>query len=170
MFLLARKDYIAPGMFICPADSDGIPYVLLDNNVLTIMDFSDMFNCSYSLSYPWGNNVTWNMTGKSDFITMSDLSPIGITGADVTQADESGNSKNHNEDGQNALTLGGGVKWGETNEMGIGGDNIFTYGGGSDSGTAPGDLSANIANSADPANTSDSVMIFYDRKPNPNFP
>ncbi len=159
LFLLVRKDYIAPGIFICPSDSDGVPYVLEDELSL-VMDVNDMFNCSYSLSYPWGNNVTWNITGKSDFVLMSDLSPIGL--ANVQNSDESGNSKIHGGDGQNALTLSGAVKWGETNRMGIAEDNIFMIAKSTSNIPSPPDAGG-TGKDAEPETTSDTVMIFFVR-------
>ena len=163
LFLLVRRGYIDTKSLICPSDDDGEAYVLGDE-LLLITDVANMFNCSYSLSYPWYSNVNWTMTGLSGFITMSDLSPIGLPGADVTADDESGNSRNHGGDGQNALSLSGAVRWGDTNRMGIAGDNIFTYGddaGGA--GTAPSGPSGNIGSGVAPDDTSDSVMIFFKR-------
>lgn len=163
MFLLIRKAFIDPEALVCPADSDGSAYNLPSVNLSRVMDINNMFNCSYSLSYAWGSTVNWNLTGQSGFVLMSDLSPVGLPGADPEADNEDGNSQTHGGgDGQNALTLGGAVKWGETNRMGIAGDNIFTYGSGD--GTAPDTLSqSDSAGNATPANTSDSVMIFFGR-------
>ncbi len=162
LFLLVRRGYIDTKSLICPSDDDGEAYVLGDE-LLLITDVANMFNCSYSLSYPWYSNVNWTMTGLSGFITMSDLSPVGVsTDAEVEAGGESGNSRNHGGDGQNALSLSGAVRWGDTNRMGIAGDNIFTSE--VNGGTVPDDtLSGDIGINAEPDDTSDSVMIFFKR-------
>jgi len=90
LFLLVRSDYIGTKMLICASDSEGVADDLSDADLPLLIDIADKANCSYSLSYAWndGGNVDWTMGGRSEFILMSDLSPVGITTSVDVQADE----------------------------------------------------------------------------------
>jgi prepilin-type N-terminal cleavage/methylation domain-containing protein/prepilin-type processing-associated H-X9-DG protein len=162
LFLLVRIQALPTKAFVCPSDMDADTYSLPQGTpVERITDFGSMYNVSYSISYPWnsGGNVSWPKQLPTEFALMSDLSPIGESGVDVSSEGEDGNSLNHNKEGQNVLYADGHVVWGKTNRMGKSDDNIFARG---NSGVPT--RTATGGSGAKPDDNSDTVMCFYGRE------
>ncbi len=169
--MLVREGHAQPKWFTCVSDEDAKDFSIPTGVKLKdLTDFADPYNLSYSLSFAWndrvGNsdheagNVSW-LTGGTDFALASDLSPIG-TGADATDGGKMGNSHNHGQKGQNVLYADTHTDWGSTNRMGVNNDNIFTVNDGTSGGVAPSTTGSGGSGAA-PADSSDSVMVYYNR-------
>ncbi len=170
--MLIREDFAQPKWFNCTADEDAKSFSVPTGVPLKrLIDFPDPFNLSYSLSYAWNdpqgggsheaNNVSWTATKGTAFALASDLSPVG-TGDQVGENSKFGNSLNHGQKGQNVLYVDGHAEWGTSNRMGISNDNIFTVDDGSQDGSVP-SYSDTGGSGAAPTDSSDSVMVYYNR-------
>ncbi len=165
LFLLVRNGSIETGHFKCTADRRGREYKLpTGTERITMTDFGEMANISYSVSYLWNdwetNNVSWPKVSPTAFALMSDLSPVGVSSdADVLSDSMRGNSLNHRQTGQVVLYAAGQVEWRDNNRAGINGDNIFVP----INGIVPNSFGGN-GSGANPGDDTDTVMCFYRRQ------
>ena len=179
MFLLIRTEDLTTEVFTCPsgtAEKDQ-----MNNQAATTRsNFSGggsskvSANCSYSFVnvYPTTTAIglgykTFITAFSSDFAIAADLSPnsctnaglMGVTTASSRSQVIVGNSKNHDQDGQNVLYADGHAEFQQTPLCGTQKDNIYT----SNALTGT-DLSTTGASAAatpvgDPKHPSDSVLI-----------
>jgi hypothetical protein len=127
--LLISHNVPAPQLFICPSSED-VPMPM--SQVAQRDDFIEERNVSYANQNMAGVRPT--LRGAPALPVMADDNPFfrsGVAAIDfaarglgLSQASQ--NSGAHGGTGQNLLTLDGAVKWQDTPNCGIDGDNIWT--------------------------------------------
>jgi len=178
MFLLIRQEDLTPAVFVCPsgtAEADtmsGLPSTSRANFTGDGTSASLNKNMSYSFVnvYPTNTAIatgykTFITAFSSDFATAADIAPsyatwtniiLGVARSTVIL----GNSKNHDQDGQNVLYADGHAEFQQTSLCGANNDCIYTVG--ATTSTTNG-LSAAAANpsgtSCAPVTATDSVLM-----------
>jgi prepilin-type N-terminal cleavage/methylation domain-containing protein/prepilin-type processing-associated H-X9-DG protein len=181
MFLLIRTQDMTTEVFTCPsgtAEKDLMNNLAAtsrsnftgDSNNLVVKNVSYSFVNVFPTTTATGAGYKTFITAfSSDFAVAADLSPGSNTGAKmgadgnlsscVTGAARSimirGNSKNHDQDGQNVLYADGHAEFQQTPLCGTQNDNIYTANGGTST-----QLSTNGSSQAgsDPIHAADSVL------------
>ena len=178
MFLLIRQEDLTPAVFVCPsgtAEADtmsGQPATSRSNFTGDAAGAQLNKNMSYSFVnvYPTNTAIatgykTFITAFSSDFATAADIAPsyatwesitLGVARSTVIQ----GNSKNHDQDGQNVLYADGHAEFQQTSLCGANNDCIYTVG---STATTTNGLSASAGNptgsSCDPVTATDSVLL-----------
>jgi prepilin-type N-terminal cleavage/methylation domain-containing protein/prepilin-type processing-associated H-X9-DG protein len=147
-FLLMRTEKLTSAVFVCPSSSNTPDTftIAAPNTALSQTNFTNAINLSYSFQNPYANQTGitngfgW-LQGNFDanFAFGADLNPGGqyknvtngisllkLTTASSPLQLRSGNSLNHNQDGQNVLFADGHVEFDNTCFVGNVGDNIYT--------------------------------------------
>jgi prepilin-type processing-associated H-X9-DG protein len=137
-FLLMRTQDLTPEIFCCPASKTekdtfgGLTATPLDRS-----NFSDLkknLSYSYHNPYPSDRAITgskYTCGSNAEFAIAADKNPGGdvllqLTANSSPEAMRSGNSKNHDRDGQNILYGDGHVAWESNPFAGVNRDNIYT--------------------------------------------
>jgi prepilin-type N-terminal cleavage/methylation domain-containing protein/prepilin-type processing-associated H-X9-DG protein len=180
MFLLVRTQDIPPAVFTCPsgtADRDLMNNLAATSRSNFTGDASGLVvrNVGYSFMNVFPSTTARSIgygvrVAMADYALAADLSPGSSTtqkmGADpnlsgcVVGVARSvmirGNSKNHDQDGQNVLYADGHAEFMETPLCGIQNDNIYTANGGTST-----QLSTNGASApgSDPTHAGDTVLV-----------
>lgn len=133
MYPLVRLQAVTPRAFICPSTS-GVP--MSERQVRQFDDFPDARNVSFAYQNMAGARPS--LRDNPDMPILADDNPIFDSGRfllsdlprhlGLRKAEET-NSRAHGGHGQNILTIGGRVKWTQTPNAGLGGDNIWTLNG-----------------------------------------
>ena len=172
LFILVRNGFLDAKALVCPSDPFGEIDELQEATVGTMVDLARQTNCSYSLAMPWGRNVDWTIDGHPRSVLAADLSPVGVsTDAQVRASGEEGNSRTHEQAGQNVLHRDSSVGWTSNSRVGIDGDNIFTVnttGAEADAPERAPTLTDDGGGACLPRDKADSVMIFYGRESHPD--
>jgi prepilin-type processing-associated H-X9-DG protein len=160
LFLLLRTQDITTDVFVCPTSS-AEPFRLDDARRYS--NFPGKINLSYSYANPYpteavakaGYVLTNSMS--SEFALMADINSgaselLALSPNAGNQEQRSGNSENHDWEGQNVLYADGHVEFQNNGFVGINKDNIYTYGV-----TEPQVKSIGIV--GPPTNLNDSVLL-----------
>jgi len=156
LFLLLRTQDITTDVFICPSSNGDRYFVTSGISIQNYTNWntagvSNGINTSLSYSYqnPYGNSsavqngFAFNDSIGADFALMSDINPgtsvplpsgvaaasagpVNVTYTSSGNIQRTGNSINHDQDGQNVLYADGHVDWTTSIWVGSGQDNIFT--------------------------------------------
>jgi len=151
LFLLLRTQDITTDVFICPSSNADRFYVQTGKSIqeYTNWNTSGAENginkaLSYSYQNPYAsstavqNGFSFNDSMGADFALMADINPgmgpytapavgpAGVTYGAAGNIQRSGNSINHDQDGQNVLYADGHVDWATSVWVGSGSDNIYT--------------------------------------------
>jgi len=179
MFLLIRQEDLTPAVFVCPsgtAEADtmsSLPATSRSNFTGDGTSAQLNKNMSYSFVnvYPTNTAIangykTFITAFSSDFATAADIAPtapavtwpnltVGVARSTVIQ----GNSKNHDQDGQNVLYADGHAEFQQTPLCGANNDCIYTRAAGTQ--TTNGASTAGVASgtNADPTTATDSVLV-----------
>jgi prepilin-type N-terminal cleavage/methylation domain-containing protein/prepilin-type processing-associated H-X9-DG protein len=171
LFLLLRTQDITTDVFICPSSNGDRFFIQTGKsiqeytnwNTSGAADNSVNKALTYSYQNPYGNSsavqngFSFNDSVGADFALMADINPgttgwtapgVGPAAVTYTSAgnvQRSGNSINHDQDGQNVLYADGHVDWTTSVWVGSGSDNIYTARNTSGSQTAGGTLSGAAA-------------------------
>ncbi len=141
LWLLCRYGMATPKVFICPSDTtkmgleddmniyeSGGNLKAPPDNIGSVKNFSDfqLFPnktalISYSFHVPFSTG--WKSTAKPGFIIGGDENSGNPTAA---KGDTAGNSKNHNQVGENFLAVDASAIWTNTPYAGIGEDNVYS--------------------------------------------
>lgn len=148
IYLLLRTQELTSAVFVCPssnAEADTYQAAAVKGNVQNQCNFSSdttkhlSVNLSYSFEvmYPGSNAVNdgyrWTNTLKSDFAIGADINPGTVNGSNpkaITTTSSSkdqmvGNSRNHQQGGQEVLYGDGHVEFQQTCMCGVNQDNIY---------------------------------------------
>jgi prepilin-type N-terminal cleavage/methylation domain-containing protein/prepilin-type processing-associated H-X9-DG protein len=140
-FLLMRTQKMPPAVFICPYD-DVFEFQPDPGDIENMSNFTnEKVNLGYSFADPYPDTAAanagykWTASLSADFAIASDRNPgtdppkddvIDVLATSVQDAQDKGNSENHEKDGQNVLFGDGHVEWERSPFCGVSGDNIFT--------------------------------------------
>jgi hypothetical protein len=163
MYLLTRNMDITPKSFVCPSTDQKALTFAAGTTVLDFSNFPNKKCLSYSLCNPFAGKdglaagFKWNNTLPPTFALAGDKNPGGdalihLTAASAAADLRNGNSRNHNQDGQNVLCGDGHVEFTKTPFCGTDQDNIYTYG---ESGKTAGGTGVN----GPPMTASDNVLL-----------
>jgi prepilin-type N-terminal cleavage/methylation domain-containing protein/prepilin-type processing-associated H-X9-DG protein len=176
MFLLIRQEDLTPAVFVCPsgtAEADSMnsqPATSRSNFTGDGTSAQLNKNVSYSFVnvYPTNTAIAAGyktfITGfSSDFAVAADIAPTGaglsgsviITGV-ARSIIMTGNSKNHDQDGQNVLYADGHADFQQTPLCGANNDNIYTVAAGT--ATSNGASTTYSKTARDPVTATDSVL------------
>ncbi len=176
MFLLIRQEDLTPSVFICPsgtAEADtmaGQPATSRANfgggaagtlNKNMSYSFVNVYPTNTAIANGYKTFIT---SFSSDFATAADIAPSGVTWTSITTGVTRstvilGNSKNHDQDGQNVLYADGHAEFQQTSLCGANNDCIYTRGA---TATTTNGLSANSTpggSNSDPVTATDSCLI-----------
>jgi prepilin-type N-terminal cleavage/methylation domain-containing protein/prepilin-type processing-associated H-X9-DG protein len=144
MFLLIRQEDLTPAVFVCPsgtAEADtmsGLPATSRSNFTGDGTSAQLNKNMSYSFVnvYPTNTAIasgykTFITAFSSDFATAADIAPAPASQINISLGVARsimilGNSKNHDQDGQNVLYADGHAEFQQTPLCGPNNDNIYT--------------------------------------------
>lgn len=128
LFILVREGRLRPQDVICPATGD---QPLPDDPELfkTLVDFPNSVRCSYSFQNLFDAPQPLRRGTPVPVPVLADRNPWFRGGEFRGDVGGQGNSHNHGRDaGQNVLFNDGRVRWFETPDVGLDGDNIWLAG------------------------------------------
>jgi type II secretory pathway pseudopilin PulG len=139
MFLLIRTQRLNPEQFICPATALS-PWDLGGKPAAAVSNFPGGEHLSYSIAHPYPSKQSlaegykWKNSSGSDLILAADMNPgteaLKTLNPDATLDElQEGNSRNHEQEGQNVLSGDGHVEWNITPFCGYWKDCIYTVSG-----------------------------------------
>ena len=176
MFLLIRQEDLTPAVFVCPsgtAEADTMNTMPATSRSNFSGDGTASLNKNVSYSfvnvYPTNTAIAAGyktfITGfSSDFAVAADIAPTGtgLNGSTIVTGVArsiimTGNSKNHDQDGQNVLYADGHADFQQTPLCGANNDNIYTVAAATN--TSNGASTATYSKtSRDPVTATDSVL------------
>jgi prepilin-type processing-associated H-X9-DG protein len=175
LFLLLRTQEISSEVFECTNDSyERDDFGGGTNTSLNRSNFSSPRNLAYSYANPYPTEAVAKAgyilkdSMSPEFAVMSDINPgspelLTLSTQATSLEMKSGNSPNHDRDGQNVLFGDGHVEFCGNPFVGVEKDNIFTFGN-----TRPEPKSLGIVGS--PTSGIDSVLIPVAQNPTPWIP
>ncbi len=176
MFLMIRQVDLTPSVFICPsgtAEADlmaNLPATSRSNFTGDGTSAQVNKNLSYSFVnvYPTNTAIangykTFITAFSSDFATAADIAPSGVTWTNITTGVTrstviTGNSKNHDQDGQNVLYADGHAEFQQTSLCGANNDCIYTRGAATNTTNGLSSAGSPSATGNDPVTSTDSVL------------
>ncbi len=127
LYKLIQQGYAPPEVFQCPATGGHKPSKL--THQAGMVDFPAREFVNYSYQYAMGKAPSLNDPAiggaLAEMAILADSNPLFQDGRFVAGRLHSAVSDNHRGRGQNVLYLAGNVKWNETAEAGVGGNNIY---------------------------------------------
>lgn len=120
--------------FICPADPFAeTPAELKSGSGNYYRNFQSPQNISYSIAHPWMQGYEgkpsmgghWRNTSNVGVVILSDMAPYQSASGAVDEVSKTGNSVNHNGQGQNVAYADGHSDWARSSKIGENGDDIF---------------------------------------------
>jgi hypothetical protein len=139
MFLLIRTQGLNPEQFVCPATSLS-PWDFGGKSAAAVSNFPDGEHLSYSIANPYPTTKSdaaeyrWTIMLGSEFRLAADMNPgteaLKTLSPEATLDElQEGNSRNHEQEGQNVLCGDGHVEWNITPFCGYWKDCIYTVSG-----------------------------------------